>query len=634
MAATRNSRPSGLPYCYPSILPYSFLLLLLIFPLSYATYSPIIGIDFGAYDRNGRVEILANSNGNRLTPSYVSFTSGNKRVVGEDAKKLAESDPVNTIFAVKLLFGRNYADEEVQANAKIWPFKVVEREFKPIIEVRVDGNDKLVAPEEIAAAVFGQLKEVADEYLGTNATRAVLTVPDHFNDVQRQATKAAAELAGLTCEAILNESTAAAFAHGLDKLSPDRERRVLVCNLAGRSLDVNVVLIKDGSCDTVATGGGHLYLEPGGVVSRVVDHLLARWTRKVKLDCRPDASAIASLRRYSENTLRAVSTWRDWARITIPSFCNEHNLSEVLTSNEVDEIIADLLSLISQHIDQVLSEAGVDRSEIDDLLVVGNSAFPQIVDYIERLGFDKARVPTGPLAEIVAYGAAIYAHDIPPEPEPHVECCARVAYSTVGIEAPGGVMVPVLPINSYLPARRQATLTTEVDNQSSFVVRIFECLPNHNKLIGEFTLIDFAPGPRGQQVEVTMAMAFDYTLNVTAVAKDTRSVSLIISPPVDHGRHETEAAVARYNQMEEGHKATYKAIAVWNELESYAYRARNELWEKVPFGTVLSDEGRERIAASAQKALDWLPTACRTPPRSFPKRLSRWGSSRLLSEKD
>jgi endoplasmic reticulum chaperone BiP len=345
----------------------------------------VIGIDLGTtYScvgvvKNGRVEIIANDQGNRITPSYVAFLGDTgERLVGDAAKNQLTSNPENTIFDVKRLIGREFKDATVQADIKYWPFKVIEKNTKPYVQVQSSGKQKLLAAEELSAMVLSKMKDIAEAYLGKNVTHAVVTVPAYFNDAQRQATKDAGTIAGLTVIRIINEPTAAAIAYGLDKM--DGEKNILVFDLGGGTFDVSVLTIDNGVFEVVATNGD-THLGGEDFDNRVMEHFIKLYKKKTGKDVRKDNRAVQKLRREVEKAKRTLSSEMS-TRIEIEAFIDGEDFSEVLTRARFEELNMDLFRNTLKPVQKVLDDAGWKKSNVDEIVLVGGSTRIPKVDLI------------------------------------------------------------------------------------------------------------------------------------------------------------------------------------------------------------------------------------------------------------
>ncbi|KAK3881393.1 hypothetical protein Pcinc_004776 [Petrolisthes cinctipes] len=372
----------------------------------------VIGIDLGTtYScvgvfKNGRVEIIANDQGNRITPSYVAFTADGERLIGDSAKNQLTTNPENTIFDAKRLIGREWSDKSVQHDIQFFPFKVIKKNDKPHIQVTTAQGEKVFAAEEISAMVLGKMKEVAEAYLGKTITHAVVTVPAYFNDAQRQATKDAGVIAGLTVMRIINEPTAAAIAYGIDK--KDGEKNILVFDLGGGTFDVSLLTIDSGVFEVVATNGD-THLGGEDFDQRVMDHFIKLYKKKKGKDIRKDNRAVQKLRREVEKAKRSLSASHQ-VRIEIESFFEGEDFSETLTRAKFEELNMDLFRSTMKPVQKVLEDSDLQKKEIDEIVLVGGSTrIPKIQQLVKE--FFNGKEPSRGINpdEAVAYGAAVQA---------------------------------------------------------------------------------------------------------------------------------------------------------------------------------------------------------------------------------
>merc|ERR1712165_627524 len=371
----------------------------------------VIGIDLGTtYScvgvfKNGRVEIIANDHGNRITPSYVAFTAEGDRLIGDSAKNQLTSNPENTVFDAKRLIGRQWSEPAVQSDIKFFPFKVTNKNSKPHIEVKTGpGTTKVFAPEEISAMVLGKMKEVAEAYLGKEVTHAVVTVPAYFNDAQRQATKDAGTISGLNVMRIINEPTAAAIAYGLDK--KEGEKNILVFDLGGGTFDVSLLTIDNGVFEVVATNGD-THLGGEDFDQRVMDHFIKMYKKKTGKDVTKDNRAVQKLRREVEKAKRLLSSQHQ-ARVEIESLFEGEDFSETLTRAKFEELNMDLFRSTMKPVGKVLEDADMTKKEVDEIVLVGGSTrIPKIQQLVKE--FFNGKEPSRGINpdEAVAYGAAV-----------------------------------------------------------------------------------------------------------------------------------------------------------------------------------------------------------------------------------
>ncbi|XP_071504547.1 heat shock 70 kDa protein IV-like [Diadema antillarum] len=595
--------------------------------------APAIGIDLGttyscvAVFQHDKVEIIANDQGNRTTPSYVAFTD-RELLVGDAAKNQIAMNSKNTAFAVKRLIGRRFTDKIVQEDMKYWPFMVINQKGKPALQVEYMGENKILAPEEVSSMVLSKMKETAEAYLGQKVTDAVITVPAYFNDAQRQATKDAGEIAGLNVLRILNEPTAAALAYGLHKKVRDR-KHVLVFDLGGGTFDVSILLVDDGIFEVLATAGD-THLGGEDFDNRLVNHLVGEFQRKHKKNLRNNPRALQRLRTAAERSKRSLSG-SSHASIEVDSLFDGIDFSFDITRARFETLCSDLFKKCLDPVESAIVDAKIKKEDINTVLMVGGSTrIPKIQKLLREYLDGKDLSKSINSDEAVAYGAAVQAAILSGNESKEIQnvTLLDVTPLSLGTEVDGDEMSIIIKRNTRIPVKASHNYTTTSNNQTGMRIGVYQGerkLVQYNNLLGEFQFTGIPPAPAGvPSVEVTFDIDGNGILTVTAFNKSTScSKTMTIT---DCSGCLTEEEIELMIKDAEKYKAEddlqRNRYVCKNRLENYVYKIKCALKEPAAQRN-LTPEDKQTIIEVVDDVNQWLDLDSNSTKEEYIDQLSK-----------
>ena len=574
-----------------------------------------VGIDLGTtfscvgIYRNGRVEIIANDQGNRTTPSFVSFTQ-EERLIGDAAKSMVSSNPKNTVYDAKRLIGRNYNDKHMQDEMKHFSYNVVDKNNKPVIQVEFKNETKQFTPEEISSMILYKMKEIAESYLGEPVTDAVITVPAYFNDSQRQATKDAGVICGLNVLRIINEPTAAAIAYGLDKTGG--AKNVLIFDFGGGTFDVSILNIDDGIFEVKSTGGD-TRLGGEDIDNTLVNYFSGEFNKKNKVDMSGNARAMRRLKTACETAKRTLSS-SSVANIEIDSLFDGKDFSTSLTRAKYESLCSDIFQRTMVPVEQVLKDSGYSKDEIHEIVLVGGSTrIPKIQELLSSFFNGKELNRTINPDEAVAYGAAVQAAILSGNSDDKLDglLLLDVTPLSLGVETAGEVMTAIIPRGSTVPIKKTQVFSTAADNQPGCTICVFEGERKFTKdcnQLGKFDLRGIPPMPRGMpQIEITYEVDVNGILNVSACEKSSgKSEKITIQNESSRlSKDQIEKMISDAEKFKDQDEKAQKRIEAKNKLENYIYNIKSSVLEEEKMKVSLGSD-LDTVTNKVEETIKWL----------------------------
>ena len=575
----------------------------------------VIGIDLGttnscvAIMEGGTAKVLENSEGARTTPSIVGFTGDNDRLVGQTAKRQAVTNPENTLFAIKRLIGRTFDDPITQKDAKLVPYKIARADNG---DAWVESRGEKFSPSQVSAFILQKMKETAENYLGEKVSDAVITVPAYFNDAQRQATKDAGKIAGLNVLRIINEPTAAALAYGFDKSGKDQ--MVAVYDLGGGTFDVSVLEISHGDTSffEVKSTNGDTFLGGEDFDMRILDYLADEFKKSDGIDLRKDKLALQRLKEAAEKAKIELSSTAQ-TDVNLPFITADQNgpkhLNVKLTRAKLESLVEDLIERTMEPCKKALKDAGIDASNIDEIVLVGGmTRMPKVIEMVKNFFGKEPHRGVNP-DEVVAIGAAIQGGVIKGDVKDVL--LLDVTPLSLGIETLGGVFTRLIERNTAIPTNRSQTFSTADDNQTAVTIRVFQGereIAVDNKALGQFDLVGIAPAPRGMpQIEVKFDIDVNGIVNVSAKDKATgkeQQIRIQASGGLSDADIEKMVKDAEANASEDKEKR--ELIEAKNKAEAMAHEAEKNLREH---GSLVADADKSQIETDVKAVRESLETA-------------------------